>query len=295
MRNHNADDAISQEAYLWPSVAAAARYAIDIRYRLLDYFYTAFYIQTMTAKPSLNPLFYLYPADTNSFAVDGQFFFGDAVLVSPVLIENSTDVDIYLPNDIFYDWNGGFAPVRGNGSNVTLTDIAFEKIPLHIRGGTILPLRAESANTTTEVRKKPLQLLVAPGLDGTASGSLYLDEGDLIEQPSTTFVNFTFSNGSLSMAGDYDYQDGVNIESILICGIATQPGSVSVGSSGAVPMRYNATTQLVTINTTIPLTGDTTVIIGTSDVYTGTGSASVAPARTLSLGVVLFVLFAVLG
>lgn len=93
-----------------------------------------------------------------------------------MLEENTTSVEIYLPDDIFYDWNNGFNPVRGTGSNVTLSDVDFNTIPLHIRGGNILPLHAESANTTTELRKKPFQLLVAPGLDGIASGSLYLDE-----------------------------------------------------------------------------------------------------------------------
>lgn len=173
MRNHNELGSISQEAYRWESVAAASRYAIDIRYRMLDYFYTAFYEQTVDGTPSLNPLFYIYPEDSNTFGIDTQFFWGNAVLISPVLEENSTSVEIYLPNDVFYDWNNGFAPVRGNGANVTLDDVDFQTIPIHVRGGTILPLRTESANTTTELRTKPFEVIVAPGLNGTANGTLY--------------------------------------------------------------------------------------------------------------------------
>ena len=260
-------------------VAAAARYAIDVRYRLLDYFYTAFYVQSRTAKPSLNPLFYLYPEDRNTFGINSQFFYGDAILVSPVLIENSTEVEIYLPDDIFYDWNGGFSPVRGNASNITLSDVGFQQIPLHVRGGTIVPLRANSAITTTELRKQPFQLLVAPGLNGTASGNLYLDEGDLLVQPTTSFVNFTYSNGVLSMTGNYDYQDGVDIESISICGWATSPpGGVSVGGSD-VATSYNASTQVLTVNATIPLSGDITVKIGETEVYTGSATRSEESAR----------------
>lgn len=280
---------------LWPRVAAAARYAIDIRFRLLDYFYTAFYRQTISGVPSLNPMLYLYPNDSNTFAVDGQFFYGDAVMVSPVLEENSTTVEIYVPDDIFYDWNNGFRPVRGEGANVTLDDIDFNTIPLHVRGGNILPLRAESANTTTELRKKPFQILVAPGLDGSASGSLYLDEGNLLEQPSTTSINFTYSNGSFSMSGSYDYQDGVNIEVVTVLGVTAAPGSVSVGESGSAPFSYDEANQVLTVNATIPLTGDATLQVGTTQPYTGAANRKTATdsrsvlALVVAAGIACFV------
>lgn len=253
---------------VWPLVAASARYAIDIRFRLLDYWYTSFYTQTVDGTPSLNPLFYLYPNDTNTFPIDTQFFFGAAVLVSPVIEENSTSVEIYLPDDIFYDWNDGFSPVRGSGANITLSDVDFNTIPLHIRGGSVLALRAESANTTTELRRKPFQILVAPGLDGRATGSLYLDEGDLIEQPSTSLISFTYADGSLSMTGRYDYDAGVDIEVVTVLGVAGAPGSVRVGD-GSAAFSYDERNQVLTINATIPLTGDATVSVGLTQPYTG--------------------------
>lgn len=210
-RNHNNYGSIPQEFYRWSTVAESARKAINIRYRLLDYLYTSFHRQTQTGEPFLQPLFYLYPHDKNTFANDLQFFYGDALMVSPVTEEGSTSVDAYFPNDIFYDWYTGH-PVRGKGQNITLTNIDITHIPLHVRGGNILPVRTESANTTTELRKKGFELIIAPGLDGTASGSLYLDDGDSLKQKATLEVKFEYKHGMLRMDGQFGYNAGVKLE-----------------------------------------------------------------------------------
>jgi alpha-glucosidase len=221
MRNHAGDTSISQEYYRWNLTAAAARKVIPVRYRLLDYFYTAFHRQTVTGLPALNPMFYHYPSDAKTFGIDHQFFFGDSILVSPVLEENSTSVSIYLPNATFYDfWT--LQRIEGNGSYLNLTNVGFDSIPLHIRGGTILPLRAESANTTTELRKQDFVLWIAPNSTNQASGTLYLDDGDSIEQTTTSNIVFTYDNGAFSMSGDFGHQTNVSVKNITLLGATSQ-------------------------------------------------------------------------
>ncbi|KAK7553719.1 putative alpha-glucosidase [Phyllosticta citricarpa] len=226
-RNHNSDESIPQEFYRWPLVAEAARTAIDARYRLLDYYYTALHRQTVTGIPSINPLYFLYPEDVNTFSIDLQYFYGDSLLVSPVTDEDSTSVSMYLPNDIFYDfWTG--AAVRGNGSYILLTQVPYTSIPLHIRGGSILPLRVKSANTTAELRRQNFTLIIAPGLDGKATGSLYLDDGESIEQATTSEIQFNFDGQKLSTSGTFGYNSGAVIEGVRVLGRG------SAGLSGGV-------------------------------------------------------------
>lgn len=218
-RNHNEIGKHSQEFYRWDTVADAARNAIEIRYRLLDYIYTAFHRQSQTGNPLLNPLFYIYPHDEKTFGIDLQFFYGDAILVSPVTEEDATSVDIYLPDDVFYDYYTG-ARVRGKGKTVTLDDIPFTHIPLHIRGGNIIPLRSEGANTTTALRTKSFEIVIAPDLKGKAEGTLYVDDGESIEQPAVLDIKFSYDNGFFKMEGKFDLEmmGEVKIAKITVLG-----------------------------------------------------------------------------
>ncbi|RWA07552.1 hypothetical protein EKO27_g7548 [Xylaria grammica] len=217
-RNHADISAPNQEFYLWALATQAAQKAIDARYRLLDYIYTAMYRAASTGVPIVNPLFFVYPEDAETFGIDLQWFYGDALLVSPVTDDDSTSVTFYLPNDIFYDfWT--LQPVQGKGATITVDDVAFTNIPVHIRGGTVLPLRSASGNTTELVRQNDFTLVVAPGSDGKASGSLYLDDGDSLDVGDKySDISFDWDGNTLRAEGTFGYETGVVVEVIKVLG-----------------------------------------------------------------------------
>lgn len=245
-RNHNELGSIPQEFYRWPTVADAARKTIDIRYRLLDYLYTAFYRQTQTGEPFLQPLFYVYPSDANTFANQAQFFYGDSLLISPVQDIGQTTVDAYFPKDIFYDWHTG-AVVRGHGATIRLDNISLTEIPIHIRGGSVIPLRAKSAMTTAELRRRGFEILVAPDKKGYASGSLYLDDGESLNTASSQ-IEFEYSKGRLSIRGQFGYQANVVIEAVTVLG-QSQPWKMKRG------VEFDAARQSITKTVNVDLSG----------------------------------------
>lgn len=232
-RNHAELSTIQQEFYQWPSVAKAAKKAIDARYKLLDYIYTALHYQTTTGAPMINPLFFLYPNDANTFGIQEQWFYGDALLISPVTAENSDTVTYYLPNDIFYNyWT--YEKIEGKGANVTESGLSTSDIPVHIRGGSIIPMRRDSANTTKALRENDFVVLVAPDANGYAKGRLYLDEGERVEQPEVTDIEFEFKDGKLIASGIFGYtgngDESVTIATVRLIG---QPQGGAVGEFDA--------------------------------------------------------------
>ncbi|KAH9842419.1 alpha-glucosidase [Rhodofomes roseus] len=259
MRNHNTIGTIDQEFYRWPTVAQAARSAIDMRYRLIDYIYTAFHQASVDGTPILNPLFYKYPQDSNTFGIDLQFLFGPSILVSPVTEENATSVSMYLPDDIFYDFNT-FQPVRGNGSYVDL-EVNLTSIPVHIRGGVILPLRAQSAMTTTALRQQDFEIVIAPGLDGSASGSLYLDDGVSITPNATTEVSVTYDNGAVTINGTYGYNPGVGISRIVLLNVDEPTSAALNGRDLTDSVSYDPSTKVLEITVDLPFNQNVSVQI----------------------------------
>jgi len=263
-RNHAEDRSIPHEFYRSPQVAEAARTAIDIRYRLLDYIYTAFHQQSVDGTPLLNPLWAFYPSDANTLAIDTQFFYGSDILVSPVIDEDSTSVTFYLPKDQFYDFYT-LATVTGSGSAMTLSNVNFTTIPLHIRGGSIIPLRAESANTTAALRKNDFSIVVAPGSDGTASGSLYFDDGVSLTQAATSEISFSYGKGALAMSGSFGYNVGnLGVSSVKFLGLTSKPSSVSVNGQAVRgnDSSFDAGSGVLMVTCALPLTAGFTITLG---------------------------------
>lgn len=229
------------------------------RYRLLDYFYTAFNKASIDGTPVLNPLWYLYPSDSLTWSIDLQFFFGDAILVSPVTEDNATSVDIYLPKDIFYDFNT-LAPVQGEGQNVSLTNVNFTTIPVHIRSGVILPLRMEGAMTTTQLRTKDFDIVVAPGTNGTASGSLYLDDGVSLVQNEVTRASFAFSGSTLTVDGQFGFKTDVKFAQVTFLNVQKARSATLNGKLvKAKDVSYDSGRKVLTVYVAVPLSEGFTV------------------------------------
>lgn len=69
-----------------------------------------------------------------------------------------------------------------------------DTIPLHIRGGNILPTQRPAQNTAS-ARKNYMGLIVSIGWDRRASGQLFWDDGETIntvEKKKYSLVEFSF-------------------------------------------------------------------------------------------------------
>lgn len=131
---------------------------------------------------------------------------------------NSTSSEVYLPDDIFYDFYTHEA-IRGTGDWLQLPEVPYTSIPLFYKGGSIVAQRSQSANTTAELRRRNFAVFIAPGLDGTACGDLYLDDGVSIEQEASSWVHFFYDrDGRFSMSGSFGYDSGVVVDRVVVLG-----------------------------------------------------------------------------
>lgn len=275
MRNHNEINTnVSQEFYRWPLVAEAARKAIDVRYRLLDYFYTALWRQSRDGTPAMMPVWMGIGkggVDNVTLNLEYQFLYGDGLMVAPVIEEDSTSVSIYFPMGTKQEpvtWFDSSKLIKvdmpESSSSESPESIGFWKefhninytdIPLFWKSGNIVPMRTNSANTTSELRKQNLEILAIPGDDGFAEGVLYLDDGiSLVQHAGAKLVMLYFLQrtgessdvlsvrnieyGGLGPSDEYPNTRGhpdylnIRLEKVTILGVKKQPRRVSTHGYG---------------------------------------------------------------
>ncbi|KAF3049897.1 hypothetical protein E8E11_005491 [Didymella keratinophila] len=233
-RNHNVKATISQEAYRWSSVAESSRRAMAVRYSLLGYMYTLFYHAHTKGETVMRALAWEFPNDESLRGTFSQFMLGPSILVTPVLVPNVETVQGVFPGigqgERWYDWYTLAEVDAQPGENVTM-QAPLEHINVHVRGGSVLVLQ-EPQLTTIATRQTPYSLLVTLGSDDTATGNLYLDDGESLQPNSTRLVQFSYSNNCLSFTSDGDFHSAPALGNITIAGLHEQPQHASLKSGG---------------------------------------------------------------
>ncbi|KAJ8037783.1 Lysosomal alpha-glucosidase [Holothuria leucospilota] len=244
-RNHNSLSCgpvtcIDQDPGAWSSSAQdIIREALTTRYLLLPYLYTLFAGAHENGTTVVRPLFFEYPSDPATYSVDRQFLWGSSLLISPVLEQGATSVESVLPAGVWYDFYNGTALLATKTQNFTL-DAPLDKINLHLREGSILPL--QKPNTTTYAsRKNGFELRAAiNSKTGNATGSLYWDDGDSIgslESGDFFSLSFSLSSGntlvSKVMHNGYKNSSELILEKLSIYGVKLSPQSFTVNGKKA--------------------------------------------------------------
>lgn len=251
-RNHNTLGAISQEAYVWSSVIDASKTAMAIRFQLLPYMYTLFYLAHTTGSTVMRALVWEFPNDPSLAGADRQFMLGPSILVTPVLEPGASTVNGVFPGlgtstgECWYDWYTQ-APVPVPSTANTTIDAPLGHIPVYIRGGSVLPTQ-QPAMVTRDARQTPWSVLVGLSLEGTASGSLYLDDGESVTPKATLFVELAASGGCLYASGRGTYVDSNPLSNVTIMGVMSAPsGNVTLNGMSVGATSYNQTNKVLVV------------------------------------------------
>lgn len=149
--------------------------AVKLRYALFPYLYTAARKSYDTGIGMVRPLYYEYPDAEEAYAYEDEYFFGDDILVAPIVEPGKNGVSskrIWFPEGKWYDVSHG--KLIEGPATMTL-DFTAQQIPWFIREGAVIPLNPESVTSMTE---HPAHLILKAVAGSDRSSQLYEDQGD---------------------------------------------------------------------------------------------------------------------
>jgi len=86
--------------------------------------------------PICRPLFLDYPNDVNTYSLSTQFMVGSELLVAPVLDQNKTTVNVYLPNGTWVNiWTNQV--VNSTGQNFSVTGLSDRAAVFYKQGSAV--------------------------------------------------------------------------------------------------------------------------------------------------------------
>jgi alpha-D-xyloside xylohydrolase len=154
----------------FPDVAGAVKDAMELRIRLLPYFYTAFAQYHFDGTPPFRAMALVDQA-LQAPDIKNQYMAGDSLLVAP-MFAGETSRTVVLPAGRWYDFHTG--AYVGGGEVVTLTP-GPTTMPLLVRDGALIPMIAARRQTPRPGERVDLEVRHYGGADGEFL--LYDDDG----------------------------------------------------------------------------------------------------------------------
>src|SRR5690606_1633294 len=147
-------------------------YYIRLRYRLLPYLYSLACKTYHDDYSILRGLAMDFTGDTKTYNINDQFMLGPSLLVNPVTRKGANSRTLYLPTGT--SWYNFYTREQVQGGQQIDAPAPFERIPVFVKAGSILPL-GPSLQYTDEKNDQATTLYVFEG--GNGDFTLYEDDG----------------------------------------------------------------------------------------------------------------------
>ena len=120
-----------EESYAAPGFMDEMRYWHKLHEQLRPYLWKTAQECVRDSKPFMRPLIYEWPNDTNAVNCQDEYLLGDDLLIAPLLEENATSREVYLPNGVWFNFFDG----TEYAGNQTITAGKDGKLPVFTRNG----------------------------------------------------------------------------------------------------------------------------------------------------------------
>lgn len=235
-RNHNDDVSIDQDPVaMGPIVVEANRNALSKKYSLLPYLYSLIHRGHMYGEPIIRSVPFEFIGDDEALKVEYQFMWGKGLMISPVVEQNSNEKSTYLPKGRWYETCVRPAcqefvtpkKVDSSGQWLTTHHVLQEDIPLFYRGGFIFPTYPIVRQTIPETVNQPIGLEIALDSNNTATGELFMDEGDNVDG-KYDHARMEFNGDQLNIVLDHaDFEGKINFGPMKIFGLEKEVTGIS--------------------------------------------------------------------
>ena len=175
-RSHATNDPrIERRIWKFPNFPQL-RDAVNLRYSLFPYIYTAARETFDTGIGMCRPLYYEYPDSEEAYKYEGEYFFGNDILVAPITEPSANGgmsaKEIWFPEG---NWWSASTCELIEGPCVKTLEFSQEQIPYFIKEGAMLPLNPATVKNVTE---QPESLIINAVAGKNGTGKLYEDTGD---------------------------------------------------------------------------------------------------------------------
>lgn len=196
-----------------------ARY-LQLRYRLLPYYYSAAIEAHETGRPILAPLCFDHGEDARTYARDFDFLLGRDLLVAPVT-EPGERRAVYLPAGA---WRNFWTDERHAGGGLVTLDAPLaggRSLPMLVREGAILPMVAPRLTTASELFEGfTFHLYPAPG---AATERTFKDRARALDESHEFSARLADEAGAVTAA----FTGVRRLETLYVHGVA-KPAAVTV-------------------------------------------------------------------
>ena len=179
----------------------------EMKYKLMPYVYAQAKDSSEHGLPMVRALFIEFPDDPGSWNVDDEYLYGSSILVAPLMHENETGRDVYLPPGTWIDYQTGKSH-EGGWQHIDAGEIP--EVIL-VRDGTVIP-EIKLAQSTMQMDWSKIELVVFAKDVTTAEGSIFLPGGKELHELTLTKNGGAFRLVSDPLAGKVSWNIRLNSE-----------------------------------------------------------------------------------